>query len=85
MIAMVEGARRQKPPNEVALTVLLAALTLIFLLGVRDAAAVRCLRGRRVVDAGADRAAGLPDPDHDRRAAERDRHQRHRPADPAQT
>ncbi|MBL8752320.1 MAG: potassium-transporting ATPase subunit KdpB [Planctomycetes bacterium] len=32
MIAMVEGARRQKTPNEVALTVLLAALTLIFLL-----------------------------------------------------
>jgi K+-transporting ATPase ATPase B chain len=29
---MVEGARRQKTPNEVALTVLLAALTLIFLL-----------------------------------------------------
>ncbi|MBL9078825.1 MAG: potassium-transporting ATPase subunit KdpB [Planctomycetes bacterium] len=32
MIAMVEGARRQKTPNELALTVLLAALTLIFLL-----------------------------------------------------
>jgi K+-transporting ATPase ATPase B chain len=32
MIAMVEGARRQKTPNEVALTVVLAAFTLIFLL-----------------------------------------------------
>jgi len=32
MIAMVEGARRQKTPNEVALTILLVALTLIFLL-----------------------------------------------------
>src|SRR5512139_3339386 len=32
MIALVEGARRQKTPNEVALTILLAALTLIFLL-----------------------------------------------------
>jgi K+-transporting ATPase ATPase B chain len=32
MIAMVEGARRQKTPNELALTVLLAALTLVFLL-----------------------------------------------------
>jgi K+-transporting ATPase ATPase B chain len=32
MIAMVEGARRQKTPNEIALTVLLAVLTLIFLL-----------------------------------------------------
>ncbi|HWB06086.1 MAG TPA: potassium-transporting ATPase subunit KdpB [Verrucomicrobiales bacterium] len=34
MIAMVEGAKRQKTPNEIALTILLAALTLIFLLVV---------------------------------------------------
>ena len=32
MIAMVEGASRQKTPNEIALTILLSALTLIFLL-----------------------------------------------------
>jgi K+-transporting ATPase ATPase B chain len=32
MIALVEGAQRQKTPNEIALTILLAALTLIFLL-----------------------------------------------------
>jgi K+-transporting ATPase ATPase B chain len=32
MIAMVEGARRQKTPNEIALTILLVALTIIFLL-----------------------------------------------------
>ncbi len=32
MISMVEGARRQKTPNEIALTILLSALTLIFLL-----------------------------------------------------
>ncbi len=32
MIAMVEGAKRQKTPNEIALDILLAALTLIFLL-----------------------------------------------------
>jgi K+-transporting ATPase ATPase B chain len=31
MIAMVEGAKRQKTPNEIALTILLAALTIIFL------------------------------------------------------
>jgi K+-transporting ATPase ATPase B chain len=31
MIAMVEGAQRQKTPNEVALTILLVALTLVFL------------------------------------------------------
>jgi K+-transporting ATPase ATPase B chain len=34
MIAMVEGASRQKTPNEIALTILLSALTLIFLLVV---------------------------------------------------
>ncbi|PSX19953.1 potassium-transporting ATPase subunit KdpB [Photobacterium kishitanii] len=32
MIAMVEGAQRRKTPNEIALTILLVALTLIFLL-----------------------------------------------------
>jgi K+-transporting ATPase ATPase B chain len=32
MIAMVEGARRQKTPNEIALNILLAAMTIIFLL-----------------------------------------------------
>src|SRR6201988_40453 len=32
MIALVEGAKRQKTPNEIALTILLAALTIIFLL-----------------------------------------------------
>ncbi|HXW73332.1 MAG TPA: potassium-transporting ATPase subunit KdpB [Steroidobacteraceae bacterium] len=31
MIAMVEGAKRQKTPNEIALTILLVALTLVFL------------------------------------------------------
>ena len=32
MISMVEGAKRQKTPNEIALDILLAGLTLIFLL-----------------------------------------------------
>lgn len=32
MIAMVEGAKRRKTPNEVALTILLVALTIVFLL-----------------------------------------------------
>jgi len=32
MIAMVEGAKRQKTPNEIALGILLAALTIVFLL-----------------------------------------------------
>lgn len=34
MIALVEGAKRQKTPNEIALTILLVGLTLIFLVAV---------------------------------------------------
>src|SRR5437764_3700422 len=34
MISLVEGAERQKTPNEIALNILLAALTIIFLLAV---------------------------------------------------
>src|SRR6202008_1091744 len=34
MIALVEGAKRQKTPNELALNILLAALTIIFMLAV---------------------------------------------------
>ncbi len=34
MIAMVENAKRQKTPNEIALTILLVALTIVFLGGV---------------------------------------------------
>ncbi|HTN49013.1 MAG TPA: potassium-transporting ATPase subunit KdpB [Burkholderiaceae bacterium] len=34
MIAMVEGAKRQRTPNEIALTILLAAMTLVFLFAV---------------------------------------------------
>src|SRR6266699_2154810 len=34
MITLVEGAKRQKTPNEIALDILLAAMTIIFLLAV---------------------------------------------------
>src|SRR5262249_57843367 len=34
MIGLVEGASRQKTPNEIALNILLAGLTIIFLLAV---------------------------------------------------
>ena len=34
MIALVEGASRQKTPNEIALTILLSGLTIIFLFAV---------------------------------------------------
>src|SRR5207237_5566499 len=32
MIALVEGASRQKTPNEIALTILLASFTLVFII-----------------------------------------------------
>ena len=80
MIALVEGAERRKTPNEIALNILLAGLTLIFLFVVVVAEAVRGLRGHRDLDHDADRAARRADPDHDRRAAVRDRHRRHGPA-----
>ena len=32
MIALVEGAKRQRTPNEIALAILLAGLTIIFLM-----------------------------------------------------
>ena len=50
----------------------------------RVAAADRRLLGQHAVGDRADRAAGLPDPDHDRRAAVRDRHRGHGPAGAAQ-
>jgi len=34
MISLVESASRQKTPNEIALNILLASLTLIFLIAV---------------------------------------------------
>ncbi|HVT60295.1 MAG TPA: potassium-transporting ATPase subunit KdpB [Thermoanaerobaculia bacterium] len=52
MIALVEGAERQKTPNEIALNILLAGLTIIFLL------AVGSLLPYALYSAGAARAAG---------------------------
>ena len=59
MIAMVEGAKRQKTPNEIALTILLVALTIIFLLASRS----RCCRSRSSASTSAGRGpAGQPSP-----------------------
>ena len=72
MIALVEGAERQKTPNEIALNILLA--------GPDDRLPARrrsrCSRspiysGRRAVGHRAGRAARLPDPDDDRRRCSR--------------
>ncbi len=98
MIALVEGASRQKTPNEIALNILLASLTIIFLLAVATlqpfaifakaqqpgAPNSLALNYPRRDRHRAGVAAGLPDPDHDRRAALGDRHRRHGPAGAAQ-
>ena len=77
MIALVEGARRQKTPNEIALTILLSALTFIFLLVCVTLKPFGIYSGDRLFHPGSGRAAGLPDSDNDRRIAQRHRHRRH--------
>ncbi len=47
MIALVEGAERQKTPNEIALNILLAGFTIIFLLAVGTIRPFARLRRRR--------------------------------------
>jgi K+-transporting ATPase ATPase B chain len=48
MIALVEGANRQKTPNEIALTMLLAAMTLTFLIVVVTLPAIGAFVGVKV-------------------------------------
>ncbi len=84
MIALVEGASRQKTPNEIALNILLASLTIVFLLAIVTLQPFAIYSGAEQSLDRAGRAAGLPDPDHDRRAALGDRHRRHGPAGAAQ-
>ncbi|MDF8334483.1 potassium-transporting ATPase subunit KdpB [Novosphingobium cyanobacteriorum] len=48
MIALVEGAQRQKTPNEIALTILLVGLTLIFLIAVGTIPAFASYAGGRI-------------------------------------
>ncbi len=79
MIALVEGAERRKTPNEIALNILLAGLTLIFLVVIVALRPFADYAGTDDLDDDADRAARRADPDDDRRAAERDRHRRHGP------
>jgi len=77
MISMVEGAKRQKTPNEIALTILLSAMTLIFLLVCMTLKPFGVYSEVDFSTPCLDRAAGLPDSDDDRRTAQRHRHQRH--------
>ena len=90
MIAMVESAKRQKTPNEIALTILLVALTIVFL--VVTVTLLPCstfsvqVRGRRRTGQyhGPDSAAGVPHSDHHRRSAVDHRRGRHESPDAGQ-
>ena len=84
MIALVEGAERRKTPNEIALNILLAGLTITFLVAVVTLKPFAVYAGTPHLADGADRAARRADPDDDRRPALGDRHRRHGPARPAQ-
>ena len=79
MIALVEGAERRKTPNEIALGILLAGLTIVFLAVVVTLRPFAEFAVHRGVDRHPDRAAGVADPHHDRRAAVGDRHRGHGP------
>ena len=80
MIALVEGAERQKTPNEIALNILLAGLTIIFVFAVATIPSLCGLCRWQHHGAGAGGAVRHPDPHHHRRAAVGHRHRRHGPA-----
>ena len=77
MITLVEGASRQKTPNEIALTILLSALTLIFLIAMMSLKAFGIASSVDFTDPGPGGLVGLFDTHHDRWIAERDRYRRH--------
>ena len=60
MISLVEGAKRQKTPNEIALTILLAALTIIFLFVCITLKPFGKFVGCNILDHRAGGAAGVP-------------------------
>jgi K+-transporting ATPase ATPase B chain len=76
MIALVEGAIRQKTPNEIALTIVLAAFSIIFLI-VTAALYPMARYFDLTLDipyTHTDRPPGVPDPDNHRGAAGGNRH-----------
>ena len=85
MIALVEGASRQKTPNEIALHILLVGLTLVFLFACVTLVPLALYSGVAPLRDGHRGAAGVPHPDHHRRAALGHRHRRHGPAACART
>ena len=84
MIALVEGAERQKTPNEIALNILLAGLTIIFLLAVvtLQPFAIYSNASQTIFCPGI--ASRLSDSNHDWRSAFRDRYRGNGSSDSAQ-
>ncbi|MEI9964599.1 MAG: hypothetical protein WDM92_07740 [Caulobacteraceae bacterium] len=79
MIAMVEGAERRKTPNEIALNVLLAGLTLIFLIAVATLLGLGKYSGVALDPLVLGALFVCLIPDHHRRPALGHRHRRHGP------
>ena len=77
MIALVEGAKRQKTPSEVALSVLLAAMTLVFLIVVVTLVPFGGFVGATPSYSVFSSAARVPDSDDYRRAPAGHRYCRH--------
>ncbi len=78
MIGLVEGAQRQKTPNEIALTILLSAMTIIFLVVIITLKPFGLYSGMSFTITGSCSASGLSDPHDHRRFAQRHRHRGHR-------
>ena len=77
MIRLVEGAERQKTPNEIALNILLVGLTIIFVFATATIPSYVAYAGGAISVVILVGAVRDPDPDHHRRAVVGDRHRRH--------
>ena len=80
MIKLVEGAERQKTPNEIALNILLAGLTIIFVFATVTIPSYAAYAGGQISVVILVALFVTLIPDHHRRAAVGDRHRRHGPA-----
>ena len=83
MIALVEGAERQKTPNEIALNILLAGLTLIFMLVVVTLKPLGLYHGINIDMVVLVALLVCLHPDYDQRPARGHRHRRDGPSAPA--
>jgi len=77
MIALVEGAERQKTPNEIALNILLAGLTIIFVFAVATIPMFAAYAGGSLSVLVLVALVRDTDPHHHRRAVVSYRHRRH--------